>query len=118
MIGKRGVWFALLGVFSLLALLAVVLVRSAGGELLWWKHHTVTLHWNASTTPDVDGYHVYRRVLPDGQYSRIDEGLTVRELSFVDDHVKSGKKYGYVVRAVTRDGKESGNSEPVEADVR
>ena len=113
MIGRRGVWWALLAA-AIVGLLAVVLLRATGNE--WWKHHRVTLRWKASDSRGVEGYHVYRRVLPDGSYSRIDEGSMVHELSYVDEHVKSGKKYSYMVRAVAH-GQESRDSEPVEADV-
>ena len=96
------------------AFLAVALLRATGNE--WWKHHKVTLTWKASTSKDVEGYHVYRRELPYGHYSRIDVGLMVRALSYVDEHVKSGKKYSYTVRAVAR-GQESKDCDPVVVDV-
>lgn len=110
---KTRILWALLGC-AVLALLVAALLDATGNE--WWRHHKVTLHWNASTSPNVEGYHIYRRELPDGKYSRIDVGLMVRELSYVDEHVKSGKKYSYIVRAIAR-GQESKDSEPVEVDV-
>lgn len=75
------------------------------------QEHSVTLKWNASTSI-VDGYNVYRRDLPDGQFSKINDDL-VRGLTFVDRHVKSGMKYSYVVRAVAK-GTESIDSNRVD----
>jgi len=76
--------------------------------------HTVTLKWNASTSA-VDGYNVYRRLLPNGFAEKVNRD-PVHGLSFVDVHVASGVKYSYTVRAVGHGG-ESVDCTPAEADV-
>jgi len=76
--------------------------------------HTVTLKWNASISV-VDGYNVYRRVLPNGSVEKIN-GDPVPGLSFVDSHVASGVRYSYTVRASAH-GQESVDCAPAEADV-
>jgi len=76
--------------------------------------HTVTLKWNASTSA-VDGYNVYRRVLPNGFAEKVNRDL-VHGLSFVDVYVASGVKYSYTVRAFAQDG-ESEDCTPAAADV-
>lgn len=113
--GGRAFWRAIVG-GVLAALLVVVLFRAAGKDLFWWHHHTVTLTWKASTSSEVIGYQVYRKVLPSGENTRINATL-VNGLSFVDERVESGKRYRYVVRAVAN-GQESADSAPVEVGVR
>ena len=88
--GGRAFWRAIVG-GVLAALLVVVLFRAAGKDLFWWHHHTVTLTWKASTSSEVIGYQVYRKVLPSGENTRINATL-VNGLSFVDERVESGKR--------------------------
>jgi hypothetical protein len=72
------------------------------------KKHYVTLNWKASTSP-VAGYNVYRSSIPGGAYLKINSSL-VRELTYTDNDVQSGKTYFYVTRAVDPQGHESINS--------
>jgi len=69
------------------------------------QKRTVTLRWQASTTPKVK-YNVYR-----GESSGIyPEKLTTSPIegtTFTDTTVVSGRMYYYVVRAVTAKGEES-----------
>ncbi len=67
------------------------------------------LTWDA-----VDGATEYRiyRAGPDGTLTRIAEGVTVTETTFIDTDLTNGTEYRYVVRAVNSDG-ESGDSEEI-----
>ena len=73
-----------------------------------WRKQTVTLSWNPSTSV-VDGYNVYRGVSTGGPYIKINKDR-VTGLTYVDREVESGSKYYYVVRAVSKDGVESRDS--------
>ena len=110
---KSRVRWVLLGVGF--AIIGLVLFRGAARSLFGPKFHTVSLTWKASTSA-VDGYNVYRRVLPDGSYAKINGDNLVKGLTFVDVLVQSGVKYQYVVRASAH-GQESVDSKPAEADV-
>lgn len=71
--------------------------------------HSVTLTWNASTSP-VAGYNVYRSTEKGRGYVKINAGLVRDRLSYKDETVVSEKTYYYVTRAVDAKGKESGDS--------
>ena len=78
------------------------------------RQRSVTLRWNASTSPVV-GYNVYRRTREQGVYGLqpINPGL-VKELTYIDAAVQGGVIYFYVVRAVDTKGRESTNSNEAE----
>jgi hypothetical protein len=77
--------------------------------------HSVTLTWAASTSP-VTGYNVYRAVVKGREYVKINSQL-VKQTSYKDESVESGKTYYYVTRAVDAKGKESVDSAEVAATV-
>jgi len=74
--------------------------------------HSVDLNWQASGTPGVVGYCVYRGTVSGGPYQEIttspDPGL-----SYSDGTVQSGQTYYYVVTAEDNSGLESGHSNEV-----
>jgi hypothetical protein len=71
------------------------------------KHkHSVTLAWNASTSP-VAGYNVYRSTVKGRDYVKINAKLIRGKTSYKDDTVESGKTYYYVTRSVDAKGIES-----------
>lgn len=62
---------------------------------------TVRLAWDAVGDPDVAGYHVYRSTTPGRDHGRLTsapQGPT----TYVDDQVRPGQTYHYVVTAVDR----------------
>lgn len=71
--------------------------------------HSVTLTWNASSSPVV-GYNVYRSTVSGRGYVKINAALVKDRLGYKDENVESGKIYYYVTRAVDAKGKESGDS--------
>jgi len=78
--------------------------------------HSVDLSWNASGTPGVVGYNIYRRD-PSGSYGSALNSLLDGNLTFTDNGVAAGQTYFYVVRAVDGNGVESANSNEVQAAV-
>jgi hypothetical protein len=79
------------------------------------RTHTVTLTWQASSSP-VAGYNVYRTRTSGTYYVKINAAL-VRGLSYTDNSVDSGATYYYVTRAVDAHGGESPNSNEFRATV-
>jgi hypothetical protein len=75
------------------------------------RPHTVTLRWQASTSP-VDGYNIYRSRTVGGPYTKLNVDL-VKDPSFIDSAVESGATYYYVVRAVDHARHESRNSNEI-----
>jgi hypothetical protein len=71
--------------------------------------HSVTLTWNASTSP-VAGYNIYRSTAKGRGYVKINAALVRDRLSYKDETVESEKTYYYVTRAVDAKGNESGDS--------
>jgi len=67
--------------------------------------HSVSISWNASTSPGVAGYNVYRSTTSGGPYTRV--GWRVSGGSFTDTAVQAGATYFYVVTAVTASNVES-----------
>ena len=68
--------------------------------------HSVSLAWDASTSPNVSGHHVYRRTQSSGPFSPINLFL-VLSTTFTDSSVLAGQTYFYVVTAVDANGVES-----------
>lgn len=111
--GRRGWKKVLSGVASLVTILFCVewVAATSGMTVDIWSvfdkdHHSVTLHWNASTTPNVVGYNIYRGTKK-GKHEKKLNSAPVNALTFTDADVKSGKTYYYVARAVNSTGKES-----------
>jgi hypothetical protein len=87
----------------------------SGGECKLGPSHSVSLAWNASVSPNVAGYNIYRRVGQD-PFSRINQ-TPVAPLSFLDTAVIDGRTYHYVATAVDVDGNESAYSNEASASV-
>lgn len=64
--------------------------------------HSVTLSWNASTSPSISGYKVYRGTASGGPYTQVATGLT--STSYLDNAVSAGATYFYVTTAYNTDG--------------
>ena len=77
--------------------------------------HSVTLTWDASTSP-VIGYDVYRSTVKGRGYEKINRAL-VTGTSYKDETVQSRTTYYYMARAVDARGNESLNSAEVVARV-
>jgi hypothetical protein len=73
--------------------------------------HTVNLSWNASTSPNISGYNVYRTVYAGscGSFSRINSVLDTGTL-YTDSVVADGTSYCYATTAVNTSNQESGYS--------
>lgn len=67
------------------------------------------LEWNASTSPNVTGYNIYRSTVPGGPYFKVN-GSLVAGTDYRDTTVQSGMTYYYVSTAVDAAGLESGYS--------
>lgn len=65
------------------------------------------IHWFASLSHDVVGYHVYRRV--NGGYV-LQTPTPVTTLSYLDSTASSGTTYDWIVRAVDDNGNESADT--------
>jgi hypothetical protein len=74
----------------------------------------VRLTWQASAEPDVAGYHVYRRELPDGVFARL-TAEPQASTSFLADGLRPAASYAFRVSAVDGQGNESPPTAPVEA---
>ena len=71
--------------------------------------HNVELNWNASVSPNVVGYNVYRAENRSGPYKRLNS-TPVRGTRYTDFTVVSGRVYFYVVRALDQFNVESADS--------
>jgi hypothetical protein len=76
--------------------------------------HIVDLSWNASTSPDVVGYNIYRGATSGGPYSRINSALNL-SMVYTDAYVLNGNTYYYVTTSVDSSGQESVYSNEVQA---
>jgi hypothetical protein len=68
--------------------------------------HSVILNWDASSTPTVVGYNVFRSTQSGGPYTALNTGL-VSGLTYTDQTVQPGKTYYYNLTAVDGNGVES-----------
>ncbi len=93
-----------------------VLDAVLGGACVTADTPSVTLHWNASVSPNVVGYNAYRSQVSGGPYDKINTDL-IPLVSYLDKGVQSGSTYYYVVTAVDSDGKESGYSGEAQVNV-
>jgi len=71
--------------------------------------HSVSLSWNASTSPNISGYKVYRGSVSGGPYTLISASV-IDGISYVDNSVVSGQTYYYVATSVGSNDEESGYS--------
>jgi len=73
--------------------------------------HTVSLSWNASTSPNISGYNIYRAVYTTscGSFSKINSALNATTL-YTDAVVTDGTAYCYATTAVNSSNEESGYS--------
>jgi hypothetical protein len=74
--------------------------------------HSVGLSWNASTSPNITGYNIYRSLYTSscGAYSKIN-GTTLDTLTtYTDSSVTDGTNYCYATTAVNSSKEESGYS--------
>lgn len=73
--------------------------------------HTVNLSWNASSSPNISGYNVYRAVYTTqcGSYSKINQVLNTTTL-YTDSTVANSTSYCYAATAVNTTNQESGYS--------
>jgi len=73
--------------------------------------YSVNLSWDASGSPDVSGYNIYRAVYTSscGSFSKINSALTTSTL-YTDSVVIDGTSYCYATTAVNTDNGESGYS--------
>jgi Abnormal spindle-like microcephaly-assoc'd, ASPM-SPD-2-Hydin/CARDB len=78
--------------------------------------YSVALSWQASISPDVTGYYVYRANGTTSAYSRL-LATPVSTLSYADATVASGATYTYAVTAVDSSGLESDYSSPATATI-
>jgi hypothetical protein len=76
--------------------------------------HTVSLAWNASTSPNVVGYNIYRRTGASGSYAQINTVLNPTTV-YVDTAVTDGVTYYYETTAVNSTDEESAPSAPAQA---
>jgi hypothetical protein len=68
--------------------------------------HSVILTWDASSSPSVVGYNVFRSTQSGGPYTVLNTG-PVSSLTHTDEPVQSGKTYYYNLTAVDGSGVES-----------
>ena len=68
------------------------------------QSHSVSIAWQASSSPGVASYNVYRSAVTGGPYTRVG---TATGTSFTDTAVQSGKTYFYVVTSLNASQVES-----------
>lgn len=68
--------------------------------------HSVILSWDASSSPSVVGYNVFRSAQSGGPYTVLNTG-PVSGLAYTDQTVQPGKTYYYNLTAVDGNGVES-----------
>ena len=81
-------------------------VLSVNGTGTQPAQHSVLLSWTASTSPNIDGYNVYRGTKSGGPYSRINSSLNPG-VTYTDNTVSNGQTYYYVTTAVDSNSQES-----------
>ena len=88
-------------------------VQSLSGTGVAPQQYSVSLSWDASTSPVV-GYNVYRGSQSGGPYAKINTTLDPNT-TYVDSSVASSQTYYYVTTAVNSSGQESAYSNQVQA---
>lgn len=71
----------------------------------------MNLSWNASTSPNISGYNIYRALYTSqcGSYSKINQVLNTTTL-YTDSTVANSTSYCYAATAVNTTNQESGYS--------
>jgi hypothetical protein len=72
----------------------------------------VTLSWKKNRESDLDGYNVYRSIIPGSDYQKINSSL-IPKSRYIDGQVTKGETYYYVITAVNTAGGESGFSNEI-----
>jgi hypothetical protein len=103
------------GSITLLSNSSTVLTVPLSGTGLAPLAHSVDVTWDASTSPSLQGYNVYRSTVSGGPYTKISATISPSTLLFTDTTPVSGKQYFYIVTALSTSGAESAAS--VEAGV-
>jgi fibronectin type 3 domain-containing protein len=78
--------------------------------------HSVTLSWVPSSSPDVQGYNVYRSDVAGGTYVKMNT-LPIPSIGYVDSSVTSGRTYYYVATAIDSNNAESAHSNQATAQI-
>ncbi len=78
--------------------------------------HAVDLSWNASVTPGIAGYNIYRTTAAGSGYVKVNTAL-VTGTSYTDTSVAGGQTYFYVTTAVDTANNESDFSNTAQATV-
>jgi hypothetical protein len=75
--------------------------------------HVVNLSWNASESPNLAGYNMYRA--PNGvNWQRINSGGLIASTWYSDSAASNGSTYYYAATAVNISGEESAKSTPIQ----
>ncbi|MGA2595329.1 MAG: choice-of-anchor D domain-containing protein, partial [Bryobacteraceae bacterium] len=74
--------------------------------------HYVSLAWQASTSPNVVGYNVFRATSSSGPFTTPLNSSLVAGLSYTDSTVLAGQTYYYVATAVDSSNNQSADSSP------
>jgi hypothetical protein len=88
-------------------------VQSLSGTGVAAQQYSVSLSWNASTSPVV-GYNVYRGSKSGGPYSKVNS-IVDPSTNYTDNNVAPSQTYYYVTTAVNSSGQESAYSNQVQA---
>ena len=91
-----------------------VVNASQGQVCITYSTHATTLNWNASTSPNVSYYNVYRGSVSGGPYNAV--GSTTPssgQTTYKDSAVQAGQTYYYVVTTVDVNSNESNFSNEV-----
>jgi hypothetical protein len=90
---------------------AVLGVSGTGAQPV---QHSVLLSWTASSSPNIDGYNIYRSETSGGPYSMLNSSLNLGT-SYTDSSVADGSTYFYVTTAVNSNSQESAYSNEAQA---
>jgi hypothetical protein len=95
-----------------------VINASLGQTCITYNTHAATLSWTASTSPNIQGYNIYRGTTSGGPYpTKVNTSLVTTGLSFTDSTVLAGQVYYYVATAVDISGNESAYSAETSAKI-
>jgi hypothetical protein len=86
--------------------------QSAAGTGIAAPTHSVNLSWNASSSPNISGYNIYRAAYTSscGAYAKINGSALDTATTYSDSSVTDGAKYCYATTAVNSSNEESGYS--------
>lgn len=89
-------------------------VLSVSGTGTQPAQHSVLLTWTASTSPNVDGYNIYRSTTSGGPYTQLNSSLNPGT-TYTDSTVTNGVTYYYVTTAVDSNNQQSVYSNQAQA---